>query len=418
MVGLLEAHPAGRLRDRVGRQDGRGWFPVASTRLGLDRHEGGAVAAEAREILVAGRRVDLGLRPELRLDPVERHAVREGPAVPAALADLLVDHDEPVGRRHLPALLPAPTLVGADAVVDQHGDAGRGRELPEHRLLTLDRLDTRVGGELGAPIRVRVLRQDHRRPHALQLEHPRQLGHGLAAHHLLGPRVGDEPVVQDLERHVGAGRDAEPDVQERRVEQRAVADVLHDVRAVRVRLEPDPRETLAAELSHRDDVALGLLDDRGERVAAGAPPGHLARQEEGADVVGAPRAVVRRPPGMHLVRPRADRPDRLETAPDPDRQLGLALGEAEEARAEPLRNQVGVHAALDREQWRAGLVRLAQHRNALPEPGESFLHLPLEEAPLLLDDHDLSEVPRETAHGLGIERIDQPHAQEAHPETL
>ena len=94
--------------------------------------------------------MDPGLRPELRLDPVERHAVRQRPAVPAALLYLLVDHDEAVRRRQLPALLPAPALVGAEAVVDQHGDTSRGRELPEHRVLSFDDLHARVARELGA----------------------------------------------------------------------------------------------------------------------------------------------------------------------------------------------------------------------------------------------------------------------------
>ena len=93
---------AGRgLRDRVGRERRRRGPPVPRARLRLDRHERGAVPAEAREVLVAGRGVDPRLRAELGLDPVERHAVGERSAVAAALADLLVDHDEAVRRRQL-----------------------------------------------------------------------------------------------------------------------------------------------------------------------------------------------------------------------------------------------------------------------------------------------------------------------------
>ena len=46
------------------------------------------------------------------------------------------------------------------------------------------------------------------------------------------------------------------------------------------------------------------------------------------------------------------------------------------------------------------------------EAGQRLLDLPLEEAALLLDHHDLPEVPRELADRLGIERVDQSHAQQ------
>ena len=184
-------------------------------------------------------------------------------------------------------------------------------------------------GEPGAPVRVGVLGQDHRRPHALQLEHPRQLGHGLPADHLLGAGVRDEPVVEDLERHVGAGRHAEPDVQVRRVEERAVArrsgrcGGRSVYGASPIHGSPSPPSWVIETMCRS-----GCSMIEAKEWQPGAPPRQLARQEPRADVVRAPRAVVRRPAGVRLVRPRADRPDRVEPAPDGAREVGLARSEA------------------------------------------------------------------------------------------
>ncbi len=97
----------------------------------LHGEEGRAVAEEARVVLVARGLVDLRLPPELRLHRLHGQAVGLLAAVAAALAHALVDEhargrvDEP------PALAEPPLLRRALLVVDQRGDARRGRE---HRL--------------------------------------------------------------------------------------------------------------------------------------------------------------------------------------------------------------------------------------------------------------------------------------------
>src|SRR6185295_299488 len=86
-------------------------------------------ALEAGEILVAVRLVDLPLAPELGLERLHAHAIRGDAAIPAALADELVDDDALVGIGIFAALA-APALLGrAGLVVDQDADARHSREL-------------------------------------------------------------------------------------------------------------------------------------------------------------------------------------------------------------------------------------------------------------------------------------------------
>ncbi|MGN5478107.1 hypothetical protein ACTMU2_17360 [Cupriavidus basilensis] len=55
------------------------------------------------------------------------------------------------------------------------------------------------------------------------------------------------------------------------MEQRTIADVLHDVRPARVRRQAQPRQPFATELGCRFHALLWFVHDRREKMAAGCP---------------------------------------------------------------------------------------------------------------------------------------------------
>ena len=85
-------------------------------------HEGRAEPLQARIVLVAARLVDPPLAAELRLERLDRDAVRLDAAIAAALADERVDDDAPVGVGREAALAPPPLLRRAGLVVDEDGE--------------------------------------------------------------------------------------------------------------------------------------------------------------------------------------------------------------------------------------------------------------------------------------------------------
>src|SRR5207237_10890049 len=86
-----------------------------------DGEERGAVAAQARVVLVARGLVDLRLAAELGLHRLDRQAVRLLPAVTATLADRLVDVHAERRTRDPTALAHAALLGRAALAVDEHG---------------------------------------------------------------------------------------------------------------------------------------------------------------------------------------------------------------------------------------------------------------------------------------------------------
>ena len=95
--------------------------PCEAPRLGHgDSHERRAVSLEAGVVEVAGGLVDRRLASEVGLERLDRQTVRNLPAVAAALADAVVDHDAVWWRRHQAALAGAPRLGRANP---DHGSA-------------------------------------------------------------------------------------------------------------------------------------------------------------------------------------------------------------------------------------------------------------------------------------------------------
>jgi len=244
--------------------------------------------------------VDLPLLAELGIQRQHRQAVALGTAVAAALADRRVD-DHPAGRLgQLAPLAQPPGLGRAALVVDDDRDPGNLPEL----LLHGGKLVAAVHLGPGAPLRpagvvLRFLGADDDLAHALGFQGPGHRGHVHQPGDVLAAGHGHGRVVEDLEGDVGAARDAGPDRQGSRVAERAVAQVLDDVRLGDERLEADPGHALGAHRRRRQglhaDVA-GL--EVHDAVAADSPADEGAVGCDGRPVMRASAAEPGRAGGQ------------------------------------------------------------------------------------------------------------------------
>src|SRR5579883_1636120 len=416
-VGLLD-----RRQDRSCRQRSFGRALGCLRDRGLafaqaaafDRHEAGAEAVEAGIVLVAGRLVDRALGAELGLYGRHRQAVRGDRAVAAALADRLVDEHAPVGIGIGAALAAATLLGGAGLIVDQH----RYALVLAQRALDLVELVAVMEGDAGRPfgadrILVRIVAHQGDATHAfgmdLLADRP---GMDVAVVRLTASH-GDGVVVKDLVGDVDVGRDRLAYREVARVEVRAVAQVLEDVRHVGEVVRADPRRALGAHVG--EGLGVALHADR-QRVAADAghrhrAVGHLGRavvRAAGAEVGDAGHAslVAHLPAGLAL--------QPIETLPD---------AFAEGFQAEPVDQRggdlVGRQLAVGLEELLAPLVGLADHdRPAVGRRIEQrVLELLLDDGPLLLDDQDLAFALREGDGALRLERPDHANLVDREPET-
>ena len=382
----------------------------------LDAHEARAEALDAREVLVAGGLVDLALAPVLGVEGQHREAVRLRVAVPAALADPVVDERAPV-RVHHRAALAAPALLGrAGLVVDEDAHP---LDLAE---LTLDLVEVAPVGELrpasehrGRAVLLRLVGHEPDRLHPL-------------APHLVADRGGvDGPVVglpaghrhrvveEDLVGDVGPGRDARPDREEPGVVVGAVAEVLEDVPGLDEGGLPHPVRALPSHVGVGDVAAVHV---GGHEVAPDPALGAAPLRHPGRGVVGAARAEVRGArhreglAGAGLARLRVEERD-----PVVDGRRGVKRGDA---RREGPRDVVRGDLREAGEEHPSRLVLLPDDPGAAPvgERIEGVANLELGEGHLLLDDEDLLESVRELAHRLRVERVGHRELQNRDPEIV
>src|SRR5262249_18916924 len=165
---------------------------------------------------VARGLVDAPLAPELRLDRLDRDAVRLHAAVAAALADRLVDDDAPVGVGELAALAQAARLGRAGLVVDERRDTRVPAQRALHAVELVAVMARDAVGE-GAPrVFLDVVADAGDPPDALGVELARDLRRRpLALDRLALDRLPaghrDGAVHQDLEGDVDLGGDRGPD---------------------------------------------------------------------------------------------------------------------------------------------------------------------------------------------------------------
>ena len=203
---------------------------------------------------------------------------------------------------------------------------------------------------------------------------------------------GDRAVVQQLQGHIDAGGHQRAHGQRAGVEERAVAEVLHQVALADERAHAYPVRALAAHLRGAGDVADAVfVHEQHHRVAADARADQAVAGHARRRVVGAAGAEVRRAGGHRQGQCFAtDRRGSRSIVRDPEsaehlRQCGRDVAGGFQART---------------------MVRFVQ----------GGLHRLQEEGALVLDDDDLVEPGGEVVDLLGVQR--PRHAQAQHADAV
>ena len=177
-------------------------------RLDLHGYERGAIAPRAGVVGVARGLMHAGLRTVFRFDRQQRHAVRFLDAIPAALADALVDQDPARGLRHLPATAPTALLGGAQLVVNHDRHALHALQFGKHRLEVFARSQLGRGRQTGLTgVLARLVTEHYDLADALGLKFARQGRHGQRSGGVLAAGHRHGVVVENLERDVDVRRD-------------------------------------------------------------------------------------------------------------------------------------------------------------------------------------------------------------------
>jgi hypothetical protein len=407
---LVAVSPGGRLR--FGQGIGEPALE-ARGRCARARHaqEGGAVAIETGAVVAARRRVNARLAAERRRDGAKRDARGPEPAIPAALADVLVDHGLALRRRQQPAALEALLVIGADLVVDEGRHPGLRADLA-HGPLPLrarDAADPLVRGR--QPQQGGVVAHRHHPAHTVRQQLAHEVGDGLGARGPLAAGHRDHAVVEELERDLHAGGDARAHGQSPRVEVGAVPEVLEQVIRIRVGLEADPVGALGAHRAHVLDAA---VHEQGHRVAADPAPDRCAFGGSGGGRVGTAAAEVRNAGGARRrAGALASGAQRLGAAfelgpPEPRRQVGCEVqGEAS-----------GAQLAASRDPRLAVGSALPDHERVIDVVVEGHPDLLLEVAAARVDDDDLVQSVCELAQAPRLEGMQQLDLQESQAEAL
>ena len=240
--------------------------------------------------------MDARLGTVFRFDGQQRHAIRFLDAIPAALADALVDQD-PAGRlRQLPATAPAAFLRRAQLVVDHDRDTLHALEFRKYRFEILARAQLGGGRQLGrAGVFGRVVTEHYDLADALGLEFARQGGHGQRSGGLLAAGHGNGIVVENLECDVDARGHGRLHGQATGVKVRAVTEILEDVLRAAEGLGADPRGAFGTHLKQVFDAAAHIAHQAAHAVTADAASRDLALEQQRGAIVGAAGAVARRP---------------------------------------------------------------------------------------------------------------------------
>ena len=400
---MLKGRPsveAWAVRLRQGGEPGRHLDPrSAPARLrALNGHEARTEAFDAGEVLVARGLVDAALAPVLGVERKHREAVRLRVAVPAALADPVVDERPAVGVHHRAALSPPALLGRAGLVVDEDAHARHLAQLALHPVELAPVGDAGPGGELrGGAVLLRLVGDQ---PDGLDALGPHLAADGGRIERpvvRLAPGHRHRVVEQDLVGDVDAGRDARPDREQSRVVVGAVAEVLEHVAGLDEGRLPHPVRALAPHVGVGDVAAVHV---GGHEVAPDASEGAAPLRHPGRGVVRAAGAEVggardgERLPGTDLAGLRLDERDPIV---DSARRV-----EVVDALGERARHVLGRDLRKARQQRAARLV-LLPHDPRAPLVGqriEGVADLELGEVHLLLDHEDLFEAVREVAHGL------------------
>src|SRR5262249_17013572 len=126
----------------------------------INGNEGRAKALQAGIVLVAGRLVDGALAPELRLQRLDRDAVRLHRAVAATFADGRIDQHAARRIFHQAALAAAAPFAGAGLDEDDRRSALELAALLHDRVELVAMTRDDAGRDLGGGIEMRILRYE------------------------------------------------------------------------------------------------------------------------------------------------------------------------------------------------------------------------------------------------------------------
>ena len=404
-TGATDARHPNREVIEVGdnrRRCGNGWGSLTCNLLAAGRpvvdrhrHERWAIALHAREIEVARVLVDACLTPVRRVDWLHRQTVALVATIAAAFADALVNHDAERWRIDDVALAVASQLCGAPLIVNQHGAAGHVRQMFLRFDQTTATPHAHTAGHFRLPVPRQVVGCHDDLGNSFGLQHAAQTRHVELTERLLATGHRDGTVVQDLVGDVCAVGDRRADSGHAAVEQRAVANVLEEVRSVDERGDAEPLRTLVTHRGDADDVAATLgFHQHHHAVAADAGTDQRTFRRFGRRVVRAARAEVRRT---------TDR-QRNQLARRWRRRCH-AIGEARgQPAAQHRRDAVGLQRAREREQIGVVGSVLAVHHRCIGPSVQRVLHQPFQVRRLFLDNNDLGESFGELAHLPRVER--------------
>ncbi len=267
-------------------------------------------------------------------------------------------------------------------------------------------LGDRIKGDPAVP--ARLGRGHDHPPYPLECQQPGELGHRDAPFGVLAAGHGDGVVVEQLVGDVHPGRHRRAHSKGPRVEEGAVADVLHVVRAAGEWGHARPLRAFAPHLGHAHLVASPGWVEPGHDVAADAEADQLVVGRTRRDVVGAPRAErcgSRRHGSsvQHEARPPVE-------GCDPECRAGWETRRREAARQYP-----GDGVAVDRtgggHQRAALVVGLADDEGGMALAVEGLFDLGLDERRLVLDDEHFVEA---LSHGAHLGNVERP--REAEPD--
>src|SRR5205814_1146140 len=383
----------------------------------LDGDEARAEALQAGVVLVARRLVDDALPAELRLERLDREAVRLDAAVAAALAHRLVDDGADRRVRVCVALAAAALFRGAGLVVDQRRDAGHLAQLSLHPVELVAVADRHARGPIGSRrVFLRLVGDDDDRLHAFRGELARDDRRVERAVVTLSAGHRHRVVVEDLVGHGDLRRHGGADRQQPGMEVRAVAEIGEDVLLVGEGRLADPRRAFGPHV--REGRRAAVHPDRHE-VAADARRRAAAFRNARRGVVRAARAEIglayrrdaRLRQQLFLEIEKCQPFPKLRTEIFCQPQLLHALRDhARDQRRRMLvvrRQQPGAGRLAAAAAPLAAVVELADHArraHAFLPVVELFLELVLDELALFLDHQDLFEPVGEAPRGLRLER--------------
>ena len=280
--------------------------------------------------------------------------------------------------------------------MDQHGAAGYGGKQPLRFVEPTAPPDVDTRRQIDVAIVADLVGGDQHLLDAFGEKHLDDREHVELSERILTARHGHRAVVEQLVRDVGPVGDCGAHGQHPGVEQRAITDVLEQVRCVDERRHPEPLTAFAAHGTEPDDVAAAArVHQHHHRVAADTTTDDRAVGNLGRGVVRASGAEVGG--AVDGQRDQLARHGRRGSEP-----VGEPLLESQ---SDSWCDQIRIEGARAGNQRRTVGRELANDDRTLGSRVEHVLDQPFEQRRLLLDDHDLCQPIGELADQRRVDRI-------------